>query len=141
MATTSRTEAKSNDSKKKQREIRVCSLGHRGHSDNYCRVQLQAKLEESEKKVIALSQSAAKESANLTNLKPTPSYYDEAFATGSSSLDCITLDSAASDMMFGNPSFLTSLIPCPPREIGVASKDIAIIANQRGTFKMGGLTL
>lgn len=141
MATTSKTEAKSNDNKRKQREIRVCSLGHKGHLDDYCRVQLQARLEESEKKVKSLSQSAAKESANLANSKPMPSYYDEAFATGSSSLDCITLDSAASDMMFGNSSLLSNLIPCPRREIGVASKDGAIMANQRGTFKMGGLTL
>lgn len=146
MATTAKPDTRSTDSKRPPRPVRVCQLGHRGHSDDYCRVQIQQKLEEAEKKVKTLTDNAnKKDSANLVSSNPTtdqsPSYWDDAFIVGRSSLDYITLDSAATSTMFGNHGLLKNLVPTQPSEIGVALKNGAIYSTHRGDFKMGGLCL
>ncbi|KAG0143044.1 hypothetical protein CROQUDRAFT_96815 [Cronartium quercuum f. sp. fusiforme G11] len=47
-----------------------------------------------------------------------PSFYDEAFATGTNEMnDVLTLDTAASSHMFGNDSYLSSLTPIIPSPI------------------------
>lgn len=51
-------EQKDGASRRAARNQRVCSLGHRGHTDDYCREQIQQKLDESEKKCKGLMDAA-----------------------------------------------------------------------------------
>lgn len=114
--------------------------------DDYCREQIQQKLDESEKKCKNLMDAATaakkttKDTANLVT-DHVPSFYDEAFHVGPQSLDKLTLDTAATSNMFGNRSLLHEVHPSPPSEIGMASKTGSIIAEHQGLFKLGHLAL
>lgn len=127
------------------RDDRICSLGHKGHTNDYCRIQIQQKLDESEKRCKELSEKASKSeekktSAHCTVTDTQPTYWDDACLTGGGELmDTITLDTAATSMMFGNKELLQSVAKIPPREIGVASKEGTITAHHQGVFNMGGL--
>lgn len=142
--TTHTGSSSSSKKSKNDRNDRICSLGHKGHTDDYCRIQIQNKLDESEKRCKELTEKAEKAEvkksvAHCTTIVEQPTYWDDAFMAGShSSIDTITLDTAATSMMFGNRDPLQSLTPIPPREIRVASKGNSILAHHKGTFDMGG---
>lgn len=90
----------------------------------------------------ASKQEEKKASAHCTTTDNQPTYWDDAFlAGGQDSIDTITLDTAATSMMFGHKHLLHSLTRIAPRKIGVASKDGTIMAHHQGIFKMGGLTV
>lgn len=133
----------SGQAKKPFRPVRVCSLGHRGHSDDYFCLQLQQRMEESEKKLKSLSEAATpkKDSSLITTTVSVPSYYDKAILVGSASLDQITLDSAASSSIFGDRKLLLNISAFHPFEIGVASKDGSIIAHHQGRFQTHTLVI
>lgn len=139
-------EQKDGASRRAARNQRVCSLGHRGHTDDYCREQIQQKLDESEKKCKGLMDAATamkkttKETAHLVT-DHIPSFYDEAFHVGPDSLNQLTLDTAATSTMFGNRSLLSDVLPSTPSHIGMASKGTSVVAEHRGQFRMGRLSI
>lgn len=78
--------------------------------------------------------------AHCATTKDEPTYWDNAFLVGEQqSKDVITLNTAATLMMFGNHRLLHSIASIPPRQIGVELKGNTIIARHQGVFKMGGL--
>lgn len=94
------------------------------------------------------------ETAQLTSLKPlnpptqsstilptTPSYYDEAYSTGTQDHTMVTLDTACTSHMFGNQKFLSRLKPMPPSPIHVASNTGDIFAHEQGSALIGQLCL
>lgn len=69
------------------RDDRICSLGHKGHTDEYCQIQIQQKLDESEKICKELTERASrsdekKASAHCTTTDIEPTYWDDAFLAG-----------------------------------------------------------
>ncbi|KAG0143347.1 hypothetical protein CROQUDRAFT_96372 [Cronartium quercuum f. sp. fusiforme G11] len=77
-----------------------------------------------------------------SSLDMVPSFYNEAFATGSNlDEDIITLDMATTSHMFGSEKYLSKITSIIPLPINVASKNGKVYANFKGTVHIGGLKL
>lgn len=103
------------------KQSQVCSLGHSGHSNEKCYTRIRKEERELARKFKELMKKNG-ETAQLTSIKqstpssqptstipPTPSYYNEAYATGNQDLTMVTLDTACTSHMFGNKIFLSRL--------------------------------
>lgn len=137
---------------KSSKDSLSCSLGHQGHTDERCYTRIRREERDLAKKYKELMKQKP-ESANLIttqSIEPstqspvanhTPSYYDEAYATGTQTLTVVTLDTACTSHMFGNKTLLHHLRKTPPTSIQVASKTGNIFAHERGTAILDQLRL
>lgn len=130
----------------------VCSLGHPGHNDENCRVRRWRAFKEYEKTEKAKSSSRSKEVAKITsdslgnsnNEESHPSYWESAFsATISHALPSSPLlgDTGASSHMFKDKHIIEDIESIKPTMIGVASKEGAIWASERGSVSLGSMRL
>lgn len=105
-------------SSKPSKQTLVCSLGHPGHSDERCYTRIRKEEREMAKKYKELMKKNG-DTAQLSTAQPqisssqpaiqvpsTPSYYDEAYSTGSQDKLLVTLDTACPSHMFGNRTYL-----------------------------------
>lgn len=101
---------------------------------------MKKKSETAQLTTVKLTPSTSQASTTSSTAK-TPSYYDEAYATGHEDQSLITLDTACTSHMFGNRSFLHHLKPMPLSPIQVASKTGDIYAHEQGVAILGQLHL